>query len=388
MRTKYVDSLKGICCLIVFVGHMASLYLPFVYFGTNYSMHSPFEKYLFETPLNLIFNAPSALMCFFLLSGFCIPLSTYKNRGKVSVLSKWGEKYVRFVPMTIIGCFLGWLVMKMGMVYSYKITDLTFSSSYAEWFNNFEIGKFFSEDGPIYEGLICTFYIGSRYNSPLGTLKFIWINSLFLLTLNKFFQKSGYRYWVYGVLFVVSYYIGRQKYESFYFGIMLLGMAMADYFYNPNTVQRMKKSATLGIICMIVGLILVSVPKGYPTEGLYYYFGYINVTHYLFWAVGWGLVVIAIENVTGIKRLLEKKIFTKLGDISFAVFAVHWPIVVSVTSYMVMSLSNTFSYMFSVLLAMLVTFVLVIFVSYIVQHKIYRKLLQIEKGLIKRLENE
>lgn len=388
MKTKYIDSLKGMCCLIVFVGHMTSLFLPYVYFGTNYAMHSPLEKYLFETPMNLIFNGPSALMCFLLLSGFCLPLSTFANDGKVSVLSKWGEKYLRFVPMALMGCILGWIVMKMDVVYSYRITDLTFSSNYAEWFNNFKPQNFFSEDGPVYDGVIGVFLDGCKYNAPLGTLKYIWTNSLFLLALNKFCQKNKFRYILYAGFFVISYFMGTQTYESFYLGIMLLGMTIADFFYNPYKKHTIKKNPVLGIACMVIGLILVSVPKGYPTQGLYFYFGYIHVTHYLFWTLGWGLIVIAIENVAGFKTILEKKVFLKLGDISFGVFAVHWPLTVSVASYLVMELCSRFSYMHAVLIAMTLTFVLVLVVSWIVQHKVYMTLLRIEKGIIKRLEHE
>lgn len=50
--------------LIVFTGHMISLLMPYVYFGETYPMHTATEEFLFKTPLNLFFNAPSALMCF------------------------------------------------------------------------------------------------------------------------------------------------------------------------------------------------------------------------------------------------------------------------------------------------------------------------------------
>lgn len=88
MKLKYINSLKGICCLIVFVGHMISLLMPYVYFGENYAMHTAAEEFLFKTPLNLFFNAPSALMCFLLLSGFLVPLSAFKENQR-NVLLNW-----------------------------------------------------------------------------------------------------------------------------------------------------------------------------------------------------------------------------------------------------------------------------------------------------------
>lgn len=125
MKIKYIDSLKGLCCLIVCVGHMVSLFFPAVYFGMTYQTHTDYEKIFFETPLNIFINGPSALMCFLLLSGFVIPLGYYNN-GKLPVLSKWMGRYLRLMPMVFIGCLLGWVVMKLNMVYPYRITDLTY----------------------------------------------------------------------------------------------------------------------------------------------------------------------------------------------------------------------------------------------------------------------
>ena len=388
MRVNYINSLKGICCLLVFIGHMSSLFFPYVYFGTNYAMHSQIEKYLFETPINILFNAPSALMCFLLLSGFLLPLSTFSNNGKVAVLSKWGEKYVRLAPMAILGCVLGWIVMKMDVVYSLRITDLTFSRNYTEWFNNFVPGNLLLSDGPLYDALINTFFDGCRYNAPLGTLKYIWIFSLLLLGLNKFCLKWKFRYILYMFLFAVSYLAGKYKYEYFYFGIMLLGLFICDIYYNPYKKYVLKRNSVLGILCMIVGFILASVPKGYPEHGFYHYFGYIHVTHYVFWAFGWGLIVIAVENLFLVRRVLENKVFLWVGDISFAVFAVHWPITISLSSWMVLKGVQHTSYMRAALFSMFLTVGLVIGVAWIVQHKVYKPLCQIEKGIIKKLENE
>ena len=50
MKLKYINSLKGICCLIVFVGHMISLLMPYVYFGENYA-----EKPVVNSPFSIVY---------------------------------------------------------------------------------------------------------------------------------------------------------------------------------------------------------------------------------------------------------------------------------------------------------------------------------------------
>lgn len=241
--------------------------MPYVYFGENYAMHTAAEEFLFKTPLNLFFNAPSALMCFLLLSGFLVPLSAFKENQR-NVLLNWGKRYLRLMPMVVIGCMMGWLVMKAGLVYSLKMVDITYAKNYTEWFNNFEPGKLMGKDGPLYDGMIGSFLDRSLYNAPLGTIKFIWINSLILLILNKFCSKLKTRYIIYSILICLSYMSGRLQYENFYFGIMLLGMLLCDVFYNPLSSAK-RLHVPMGIICMIAGVYLVSVPKGSPSNGIY-----------------------------------------------------------------------------------------------------------------------
>ena len=71
---------------------MISLLMPYVYFGETYPMHTATEELLFKTPLNLFFNAPSALMCFLLLSGFLVPLGAFKT-DQGNVLVNWWKRY-------------------------------------------------------------------------------------------------------------------------------------------------------------------------------------------------------------------------------------------------------------------------------------------------------
>lgn len=388
MRIKYVDALKGFCCLIVCLGHMVSLFFPAVYFGMAYQMHSDYEKIFFETPLNILINGPSALMCFLLLSGFVIPLGYY-NKKKIKILTNRGAGYLRLMPMVLIGCLLGWVVMKLNAVYPYRITDLTYSSNYSEWFNTFEAGRLLSGDGPVADAAVNAFLKSSRYNAPLGTIKYIWLNGFVLLCMTKYLSKWKYREPVYAMLFVCSYYLGyRVQYEYFYFGIMLLGMWLCDYYYSPFRTWKFGKSKYKAMLFGIIAIILIAVPKGTPAEGFYHWICYLRITHYLYWAFGWGCLVIAIENSGLLKKVMESKVFQKLGEISFAVFAVHWPVIISLSCYLLLVFTNYFSYTKAALLSMLLSLAVIILLSCLVQYIIYKHLFKLEKIIVKRLESE
>lgn len=83
MKLKYINGLKGICCILVCVGHMVSVLLPSLYFGGRYESHTTWARLIYESPLNALFNSSSALMCFLLISGFLIPLKSFVKNERI-----------------------------------------------------------------------------------------------------------------------------------------------------------------------------------------------------------------------------------------------------------------------------------------------------------------
>lgn len=387
---KYINSLKGICCLIVFLGHAMAVFLPYAIFGGGYNQHSAIENMLLETPLHFFFNATSAMIGFILFSGFLLKYSCLKNSGRIFVLSKWGGRYVRLLPIAIIGSMLGWIVMKLKMVYSYQIMDITWSDPYSRWFNNFEPGALCGQSGPLYEGCVNVFLTSVRYNSPLWTIKYIFWNSFILLCLEKTFDKLKARNLIYIVLFILCFIIDKWLTTEFcYLGIMLLGMVICDSYYNNYGMGGGKKSDFFGIISLILGVLFVAIPNHNVQNGIYKLWRYIFIPKYLFYSLGWGLIIIGIEKVAKIRTMVEFKIFQELGKISLSLYAVHWPIVISISSYMMMKLyEKHFLYLNAVGLTMIVTIGVVLFVAFVVQYLVYIPLVEMERKIIAKLENK
>lgn len=210
-----------------------------------------------------------------------------------------------------------------------------------------------------------------------------------MLCMTKYLSKWKYRELLYAILFVYSYYLGRNvQYDHFYFGIMLLGMWLCDFYYNPFRTWSFGKSKYKSMLFGIIGIILVAVPKGSPAEGFYHWVCYLKITHYLYWALGWGCLVIAIENSCLLRKVMENKLFQKLGGISFAIFAVHWPIVISLNCYLLLGFIRKFSYTKAALASMLISLTVIILFSCFVQYIVYEHLFKIERKTIERLESE
>ena len=392
MRLNYVNGLKGIGCVLVSVGHMAAILLPSLYFGAGCENHTRFEPFIYETPLNMLFNSSSALMCFLLLSGFVIPLKKYNKGEGISVLNKWIEKYFRFMPMALIGILFGWFIMKLGLVYSYKMMDLSYSYSYASIYNNFEPAGLFEINGPIFEGIIRVFWLNSQINSPLGTLKYIWQYSFLLLIFAKWVTDWKCRDCIYGITIISCFYVGQlYKYEIFYLGAMLLGMWVCDGLFNPKRKKHLDKiPQSAAMFFLGIGLILLSVPVANPLNGIYRWVSDVPINHTLYWIIGWALIVLAIANLSFLQKMLSSSILLKLGKVSFAYFAVHWPIIISFSCILTLFMYNKlhFTYTIAALSAMGISILVIFLMALFVQDYVYKYLYKVEQFILRKLVEE
>ena len=133
----------------------------------------------------------------------------------------------------------------------------------------------------------------------------------------------------------------------------------------------------------------MAIPNHNVQNGIYKLWRYIFIPKYLFYSLGWGLIIIGIEKVAKIRTMVEFKIFQELGKISLSLYAVHWPIVISISSYMMMKLyEKHFLYLNAVGLTMIVTIGVVLFVAFVVQYLVYIPLVEMERKIIAKLENK
>lgn len=388
MKINYITGLKGICCVIVSLGHMIALLLPELYFGTNVQSHTELTRHIYELPFGILYNSSSALMCFLLLSGFVIPLKRFRNEEKINVLDKWFNKYLRLMPMALIGIFMGWIIMKADWVYSYKIVDLSYSNNYAANFNHFQPAGVWECEGPIYEALIRVFILNSPTNSPLGTLKYIWQFSFVLLIFTKWLTKWRYRDIIYMISALFLMVTGKYRYENYYYLAMLLGMWICDGMFHSDRKRHLnslpRKEAIVGLV---IGICLLTIPYATPVNGIYKWVAKVPISHTLYWILGWTLTIIGISNIKIFQKILESSLILSLGKISYGYYAVHWPIVISFSCFLTWTLYTKMSlpYVVAASVAILMSIPVIILFAWIAERYVYNYLYKGECFLIKKL---
>lgn len=81
-RIEYVDGLKGILCIMVFLCHFVYAFYFALYSAEYSNMHNSIEPYLAVTAFNIIYNGKAAVRVFLIISGYLIANKYFNGRGK------------------------------------------------------------------------------------------------------------------------------------------------------------------------------------------------------------------------------------------------------------------------------------------------------------------
>ena len=291
--------------------------------------------------------------------------------------------------MTLIGCLFSWIIMKLNLVYSLKLIDVSGSDTYAGIYNNFIPGGILSSDGPIVDAIVKVFLGWSKYDGPLGSIGWIWLFSALLLLYTKYLSNKKIRFWVYLLTIVVSIGLSGLKYVLIYLTPMMIGMIICDLQYNCQTIagNGAIQNKYVRIVCIFVGIYMITIPRGSFSSGIYAWIQYVKIPVHYYWILGWMIVIFAIEKCDLFKKFLSCKIIQFFGNISFAVYAVHWPIIISLVSVMAYGLYYKLglNYELAALLAITLSVPCIVGVAYIVNRYPYRWSYSLVRYLEKKL---
>src|SRR5688572_2860924 len=119
-RLRYLDGLRGILAIIVFLHHFFYIFYPDIIFGGNYEEYlrkgMSFEKFMAFTPLNMLFNPGTAIHFFFFLSGYVQSFHYLKN-PELGILQKsFIKRYFRLAIPTLIVMLLIFTFHKLHLI--------------------------------------------------------------------------------------------------------------------------------------------------------------------------------------------------------------------------------------------------------------------------------
>jgi len=359
-RLHHLDSLRGIAALIVVMAHYFAAFYPYTIFGLqgNYHQKSIWEDIVFCPPFGFFVAGHLAVCLFFILSGYVL---SYGFLGEIRRIDKIVSAVIKR-PIRLGGLVLFTIIAGYGLwvnkaFYNTAVADLSGSRP---WFSDYWNGEL-DILRLIIDIVTSLFSRGFIYNPPLWTIKIELYGSFLVFLFVAIFGRYKYRLPI--LLFLLAIF-----HRSFYAGF-ILGVIVADIVKNHNMLIRIKSNRYISMLLFVLFLYLSSYPYCAKSD-------FIKQT--IFYALpfdqwlGRGYPIIAALTIfilvmisSRIKKYLTRPILIFLGRISYGLYAIHFLVLGSLSSYLFSALYLHLGYHLSFLLVLISGFPIIILFAYL-----------------------
>ena len=324
-RVEGLDGLRGIAALVVVFTHLQTAL--------------GWDKWLPG-----LFNGYLAVDIFFILSGYVLALSLrrkmYAIDGKIddkfNFLGFASQRFIRLYLPFLVAIFVSLLIRYLILEPSTCNELLLTSQAYCtRWLDPFSSGNFF------YQLLKIT---TPNLNAPTWTLPVELINSLFIPACMLIYALSpNYLYFM--IAMSLSGFIFISILPS-YFYLFALGVIL---FFSHKSLKFLEDRKISSIVLIATYLSLlgpVSLQGSLPI---------------LVAPAAISCIQLAV-NDSAWKSFLSRKIFIKIGNLSFALYLLHWPVFLGILPQLASFLNGRLE--FSILTAKLISSVISLLLVY------------------------
>ena len=349
-----LEGLRGIAATVVVIYHLV---LGFTASGVGLVPHGHgvFDP-LAQFGLGLL-NGGAAVAVFFVLSGFILSLPFARDRRVSRVLVALLKRWPRLAGLTVITCLVAYgLILWSGHDYKHA-ADITGAGWMGSHGNSPIAHRNLTWLTAIHEGLIAVFTQGEvRFDSPLWTMRIELFCSLgiFLAAPVLFALRS----WPLRLaLIAVAVLAAGTTFPQTHFSDFLAGAVLAMLYAEGRLPQIPGKIALpLGILALYLfsftyeQTLLIHAPlKAIMPPG--------DSAHFV-WDAGAMLSIVLLLGNPSLHRLFSGGWAAWLGLVSFPVYLLHTPMMMSVGAHSLVAAADVLGVRGSELLAAVVTLIL------------------------------
>ena len=333
-RQYHFDSMRGIAACMVAIAHFLAAFYPYAVFGPHgeASQISNWESVVLYPPFSLLSAGHFAVCLFFVLSGYVLSIRIIGEMNQFSRLAgAIVKRPVRLGGVLVFSLFCAGILFEFEGFYHQQAAVHSGSNWLAQFWNIdfswIELAK-----------KIVTFRAGSEYNPPLWTLRIELIGSFVVFGLLLLINWMPYRF---RTIILCCCLIGffNTFYAGFVWGMLLADTKKQGYVGQlPVKYQRIGFAAALFLASFPYYAAKTSISSAEtPTPLLLLITNHIPM-----------LSAVAIMTLVMCSPLLQaglqRRFLIWLGEISYALYAIHLLIIGSILSYLQANASISLGY--------------------------------------------
>ena len=378
-KRPYLDSLRGLAAIVVVSTHFLEAFYPYAVFGGNYRQQSSLESLFHYAPFSLAVAGNFAVCLFFVLSGFVLTHGHMQTQPRSKLLKAMIKRPIRLGGMVAFSVLVGFVLLTCGCFYNVKVSELTGSQP---WFSSFWSDPVFLSQF-VNDFAFRLFSTSETYNPPMWTilkeLKGSYI--VFLYLLSRSHLNAIQRAAVLAILFLFMR-------NSLYVGFVV-GLVFAELDRLP-IIERVRSfpKCLLGILLigLLVGIQPYYLDSSTRSSGIASVFSRFGTGG--FSMLGAILVFGSVLWSAKIQHGLNHRTLRYLGSVSYALYALHFLFLGSLTSWIYLNLVGVLGHFPATLVAVLATLPVLAVLSHVVTKTIDKRSNELSNWLANKLVSD
>lgn len=334
-RIVWADILRGLASIAVYNSHTVSLMRP--------ELRTTWESLTAIYPIHII-CCRFAVQIFFVLSGYVLTKSYWQRNSTIKLVSQWGKRWLRLYLMVALSYGFCWLLFYCNWYFS---NDFALMTNYTCW--NSEHFIVTNTDWTISRMVLVGFSLENWHaNRATWTMEsetygsYITIAASFLIKNSRMKNLTSLQICIlFGGLAYIAYFI-EIKYWHLY-ACMFGGAALANVHVSSCKTKLILQNRLFLIGSAIPTLYALGIPYVVSEHGIYYW-AIRNQNFLWFVSIVSSLLFVNIIAFSEV-YLSAKPWFDRLGEMTYPMYLVHYPFLMSISSWLSIQTYNWGPYM-------------------------------------------
>jgi peptidoglycan/LPS O-acetylase OafA/YrhL len=377
-----LEGLRGIAAAVVVLYHLVLSFTPK---GVGAVPHGHgFADVLAQFALGLL-NGGAAVAVFFVLSGFILSLPFSKDRSVLRVVVAGLKRWPRLAGLTLVACLFAWAMIKWSG-HDYRTAAGVIGTGWMATHGNAPLAAHLPWWEAVREGLVEVFLTGNvQLDSPLWTMRIELFGSfaVFLAAPVLFAVRS----WPLrlAMIAVVMCWAGG-VYPVTYVSDFLVGTILA-MLYAEDRLPTFSAWQAWGVGVLAIYLFSFTYEQKLLIDAPLKWVMPPGDTSHFVWDAGAVLMILLLLGNPFLRRVFSKGWAVWLGLLSFPIYLLHGPIVLSVGAASFLGGLNELGEAGSAVVAALISVALTLFcaVPLVWVDKVWTKVLaRVSGGVLRR----